>query len=80
MMLENLKCHEDSYQSYKEILDRTNNGTNDEILEYCLNFVKDNIILCVNNKNPTDKVIKELFKRGMAKKYNIDHNIKPWEK
>ena len=45
----------------------------EEYMEFCLNNVKDNIIYCHDNTNPTKAVITELFKRSMAKKYNMDN-------
>lgn len=44
-----------------------------EYLDYCLDYVKENIVYCTNNNKPTNKVIVELFKRGMANKYAFDH-------
>lgn len=66
----------DKLDFYRDILSGiyldTEEKTN-EYLEFCLNYVKDNIIYCYDNKNSIQEIIKELFKRGMAKKWSIDN-------
>jgi hypothetical protein len=45
----------------------------DSDIEYCVDYVKENILYCVNNTNPVNKVIEHLFKRGFAKRWSETH-------
>jgi len=60
------------YSNILEKLHFANENKKKEYLDFCLNEVKENIILCHNNEHPTKIVIKELFKRAIAKKRQID--------
>jgi aminopeptidase-like protein len=42
----------------------------DTDIEYCINYVKENMLFCVKNKNPFNKVVQELFKRGFSKRWS----------
>lgn len=63
---------------YKKLLDKHLNLINkdselmDDYYDFCLNYVKENIIHCYNNKNFVNVIITELFKRGMCVKWKLD--------
>ena len=61
---------------YVQILVDRNYEPIDEYFTFCLNYVQKHIIYQYDNKNPTDDVITELFKRGMIEKWKLDKENK----
>jgi len=63
---------------YKELLKKHYESINEkdiqEYMDFCLDYVKENIINCYSNEKSTKNVIEELFKRGMAKKWKLKHD------
>jgi len=59
---------------YKKLIIKHSHQENtNEYLKFCLNYIKENIVECYNTKSPCKDVVVQLFKRGMAKKWLIDH-------
>jgi L-rhamnose mutarotase len=65
---------------YEKIIDRLHvkdEQKRKEVLEYALNYLKENIVYCYSNTHSVSAVLTELFKRGLAKKWTIDHQTQP---